>query len=79
MLSGETPSASAMVGTAVFRIVVSSASMKKATATSHGNNCFVETSCEAGGGIAKAGCGMVPGRQSNPATRLMVRARMPVE
>ena len=38
MLSGATLSASAMAGTAVFRIVVSSDSMKKATATSHGNS-----------------------------------------
>src|ERR1017187_7748222 len=37
MLSGATPSALAMAGTAVFRIVVSSDSMKKATATSHGS------------------------------------------
>ena len=38
MLSGATFSAAAMVGTAVFRIVVSSDSMKNATATSHGNS-----------------------------------------
>ena len=38
MLSGATLSAAAMVGTAVFRIVVSSDSMKNATATSHGNS-----------------------------------------
>ena len=38
MLNGATLSAAAMVGTAVFRIVVSSASIKKATATSHGNS-----------------------------------------
>ena len=38
MLSGATLSASAMAGTAVFRIVVSSDSMKNATATSHGNS-----------------------------------------
>src|SRR5579863_6350040 len=38
MLSGATPSAWAMLGTAVFRIVVSSACMKNATATSHGNS-----------------------------------------
>ncbi|MFD2271978.1 hypothetical protein ACFS07_14500 [Undibacterium arcticum] len=36
-LSGPTSSAPAMVGTAVLMIVVSSASMKKATATSHGS------------------------------------------
>src|SRR5882724_8759829 len=43
MLSGATPSAFAMVGTAVFRIVVSSDSMKKATATSHGNTRFTDS------------------------------------
>jgi hypothetical protein len=36
MLSGPTPRAEEMAGTAVLRIVVSSDSMKKATATSHG-------------------------------------------
>jgi hypothetical protein len=36
MLSGATPRAEEMAGTAVLRIVVSSDSMKKATATSHG-------------------------------------------
>src|SRR5438034_1528627 len=47
MLSGGTASALARVGTAVFRIVVSSDSMKKATATSHGSNRFtsVRRSC----------------------------------
>src|ERR1700722_17496953 len=38
MLRGTILSASAIVGTAVFRIVVSSDSMKKATATSHGRS-----------------------------------------
>ena len=37
MLNGTTPSAFAIVGTAVFRIVVSTDSMKNATATSHGS------------------------------------------
>ena len=36
MLNGATSSACAIAGTAVFRIVVSSDSMKNATATSHG-------------------------------------------
>src|ERR1035438_8306866 len=36
MLRGATPRAEEMAGTAVLRIVVSSDSMKKATATSHG-------------------------------------------
>ena len=38
MLSGATCRALAIVGTAVFRIVVSSDSMKNATATSHGTS-----------------------------------------
>jgi hypothetical protein len=40
MLRTETPRAWATVGTAMFRIVVSSDSMKNATATSHGRTCF---------------------------------------
>jgi hypothetical protein len=40
MLSGATASALAMAGTAVLRIVVSSDSIKKATATSQGNKRF---------------------------------------
>jgi len=42
MLSGVTLSASEMAGTAVLRIVVSSDSMKKATATSHGKSRLLE-------------------------------------
>jgi hypothetical protein len=38
MLSGATLSASEIAGTAVFRIVVSSDSIKNATATSHGKS-----------------------------------------
>jgi hypothetical protein len=38
MLSGATFNAADTIGTAVFRIVVSSDSMKNATATSHGRN-----------------------------------------
>jgi hypothetical protein len=38
MLNGATLSASAIAGTAVFKIVVSNDSMKNATATSHGSN-----------------------------------------
>src|SRR5439155_12922397 len=49
MLSGATASACAMAGTAVFRIVVSSDSMKKATATSHGNNRFTDSPGAVGG------------------------------
>ena len=37
MLSGVTANALAITGTAVFKMVVSSDSMKKATATSHGS------------------------------------------
>jgi hypothetical protein len=42
MLSGATFSASEMAGTAVLRIVVSSDSMKNATATSQGNSRLLE-------------------------------------
>src|SRR5579864_5353547 len=40
MLRGATPRAEEMAGTAVLRIVVSSDSIKKATATSHGRSCL---------------------------------------
>ena len=46
MLSGATCSAAAIAGTAVFRIVVSSDSMKKATATSQGSNRLLELSTD---------------------------------
>src|SRR4051812_34354933 len=55
MLSGATPSAAATVGTAVLRIVVSTASMKKATATSHGSSCFA-AALATGDGETAAGC-----------------------
>lgn len=42
MLSGVTFSAADMAGTAVFRMVVSSDSMKNATATSHGRRRLLE-------------------------------------
>jgi hypothetical protein len=48
MLSGVTFSASDMAGTAVFRIVVSSDSMKNATATSHGKSRLLEADGAAG-------------------------------
>jgi hypothetical protein len=53
MLRGATPSAEEMAGTAVLRIVVSSDSIKKATATSHGKNRLEasEGSNEIGGAI----------------------------
>jgi hypothetical protein len=41
MLNGATFSAAAIVGTAVFKMVVSSDSMKNATATSHGSNALL--------------------------------------
>jgi hypothetical protein len=53
MLSGATPSAEEIAGTAVLRIVVSSDSIKKATATSHGRSRLEasEGSDEDGGAI----------------------------
>jgi hypothetical protein len=56
MLSGATSRASDTAGTAVFRIVVSSDSMKNATATSHGKSCLLE----AGGGREEALIRCVP-------------------
>ena len=50
ILSGATWSAVAIVGTAVLRIVVSSDSIKNATAISHGSTCLLEA---AGGGCEK--------------------------
>jgi hypothetical protein len=58
MLSGATFSASETTGTAVFRIVVSSDSMKNATATSHGRSCLLDTACGRGEGLM----GRVPRR-----------------
>jgi hypothetical protein len=52
MLSGATPSALAMAGTAVLSTVVSSDSMKNATATSHGSNRFTDSPGAAGGAVA---------------------------
>ena len=49
MLSGATWSAAAMVGTPVFRIVVSSDSMKNATAINHGSRRLLESATEGGG------------------------------
>src|SRR5450631_7462 len=43
MLRGATFSACAIMGTAVLRMVVSSDSMKDATATSHGRSCLRES------------------------------------
>ena len=55
MLSGATLRASAMAGTAVFRIVVSNDSMKNATATSHGSNRLLDVCGEETGGIRHGG------------------------
>ena len=43
-----TPSALEMTGTAVFRMVVSSDSMKNATATSQGNMCLTAAAPDGG-------------------------------
>src|SRR5271169_2765266 len=54
MLSGATWSAVAIVGTPVFKIVVSSDSMKNATAISHGNSRLLASAsegCEEGDSI----------------------------
>src|SRR5271163_4372226 len=48
MLSGATWSAAAIVGTAVFKIVVSSDSMKNATAINHGSSRLLESAREPG-------------------------------
>src|ERR1017187_8877774 len=60
MLSGATFSAAAMAGAAVFRIVVSSDSMKNATATSHGRRRLLLASMEGAG----AGFGMAARRSA---------------
>src|SRR5271167_2746254 len=61
MLSGATSSACETTGTAVFRIVVSSDSMKNATATSQGRNCLAEPDGEGEDlvmpRVSQAGCG----------------------
>ena len=50
MLRGTTPSASAMVGTAVLRMVVSSDSIRNATATIQGSRRFTDGSGREGTG-----------------------------
>ena len=52
MLRGATWRAEEIAGTAVFRIVVSSDSMKKATATSHGKMFFEACDLPEGAGSA---------------------------
>ena len=51
MLRGATSSASAIAGTAVFRMVVSSASIKTAMATNHGKSRLTELLGKSWGGI----------------------------
>src|SRR6476661_10896997 len=59
MLSGATFNAAAIVGTAVLRIVVSSDSMKKATAISHGSSRLLESASVGGGeGFVACLCGL---------------------
>jgi hypothetical protein len=55
MLSGATFNAAAIVGTAVLRIVVSSDSIKNATAISQGSSRLLE-SASVGGGEGVAAC-----------------------
>ena len=50
MLNGATFRAAAIAGTAVFKMVVSSDSMKNATATSHGSNLLLEAGSEGAAG-----------------------------
>jgi hypothetical protein len=65
MLSGATPSACETTGTAVFRIVVSSDSMKNATATSQGRTGLAEPGSEGDGlvmpRVSQVGYGPTPG------------------
>src|SRR5579863_1371086 len=56
MLSACTPSACEIAGTAVLRMVVSSDSMKKATATSQGSKLLTEPLCGCGSGPACPCC-----------------------
>src|SRR5579863_10761966 len=69
MLNGATLSASAMVGTAVFRIVVSSDSIKNATATSQGSNRLPEAR---GSGAPMESSGFMFWVASEPSLVIMV-------
>jgi hypothetical protein len=60
MFKGETWSAAEMAGTAVFRMVVSSDSMKNATATSHGKTRLLAVP-GAGGGVTEEALGALGG------------------
>src|SRR5271156_2752393 len=57
MVRGATWSAAAMVGTPVFRIVVSSDSMKNATAINHGRSRLLESGSGDGGDAPSRGPG----------------------
>jgi hypothetical protein len=59
MLRGATCSAAAIVGTPVLRIVVSSDSMKNATAISHGNRRALGAAGDGSDGPASFGVGKV--------------------
>src|SRR5450631_4915604 len=60
MLSGATWSAAAIVGTPVFRIVVSSDSIKNATAISQGSSRLLELANDGSGEEASIGLGWLP-------------------
>jgi hypothetical protein len=60
MLSGATWSAAAIVGTPVFRIVVSRDSMKNATAISHGSSRLLESANDGSAREASIGPGCLP-------------------
>src|SRR5579863_9670810 len=81
MLRGATSSARAMLGTAVLRMVVSSACMKNATATSHGSrlvgvggdsrgSAATAMACARGGGHASIGAGRGPSATARTAGAL---------
>jgi hypothetical protein len=65
MFRGETWSAAEMAGTAVFRIVVSSDSMKNATATSHGK---IRLLTAADGGVREGVLGTLRGGMASAST-----------
>ncbi len=74
MLSAPTPRAAEMEGTAVLRIVVSSDSMKNATATSHGSRRRDASEGAAGGALGPAGAGI-----ELPVTAKRYRRRAPAQ
>src|SRR6185312_12565432 len=66
MLSGATFSAPAIAGTAVFRMVVSSDSMKNAMATSHGSNLLPDVCKGVGAESAIRAIGLFPQHRHQP-------------